>query len=330
MPVIQPMWRICLITVAWLSLTAAAPSRAVGTRSEPVATRMRNTVFHLGHGIELRVEDLSGHLISKTSGPPLFDDVKSYIVDVQHARVAMTAESLTNLMNNYVFASPDAPFKNLRIGIEGGELTQSGTLKKGIGVPFTIRATVAATPEGKIRVHPTKIKAAGFVSKRILDFFGLELENLVKMKNVTAVAVDGDDLLLDPEHLLPPPQIRGRLTRAAIENGLIVQQFGTAKASGTIAPTAPRVNNYMYYRGGLLRFGKLTMTDTDLLLVDADQKDLFDFSPEQYNDQLVAGYSKNTRSHGLIVYMPDLADLRRGSTTPVPAVETQADARRRP
>src|SRR6266545_4697930 len=93
------------------------------------------------------------------------------------------------------------------------------------------------------------------------------------MKNVTAVAVDGDDLLLDPEHLLPPPQIRGRLTRAAIENGLIVQQFGTAKASGTIAPTAPRVNNYMYYRGGLLRFGKLTMTDTDLLLVDADQKD---------------------------------------------------------
>lgn len=65
----------------------------------------------------------------------------------------------------------------------------------------------------------------------------------------------------------------------------------------------------MYYRGGTLRFGKLTMTDTDLLLVDADQTDPFDFSPERYNDQLVAGYSKNTRAHGLIVYMPDLNDL---------------------
>jgi hypothetical protein len=68
----------------------------------------------------------------------------------------------------------------------------------------------------------------------------------------------------------------------------------------------------MYYRGGTLRFGKLTMADTDLLLVDADQKDPFDFSPERYNDQLVAGYSKNTRAHGLIVYMPDLNDLGSG------------------
>jgi hypothetical protein len=49
------------------------------------------------------------------------------------------------------------------------------------------------------------------------------------------------------------------------------------------------------------------------VLVDADQKDPFDFSPEEYNDQLVAGYSKNTRSHGLIVYMPDLSDLSRRS-----------------
>jgi hypothetical protein len=65
----------------------------------------------------------------------------------------------------------------------------------------------------------------------------------------------------------------------------------------------------MYYRGGTLRFGKLTMVDTDLLLVDADQKDVFDFSPARYNEHLVAGYSKNTPVHGLIVYMPDLNDL---------------------
>jgi hypothetical protein len=55
------------------------------------------------------------------------------------------------------------------------------------------------------------------------------------------------------------------------------------------------------------------MVDTDMMLVDADQKDPFDFSPEEYNDQLVAGYSKNTRSHGLIVYLPDLSDLPRRS-----------------
>ena len=70
----------------------------------------------------------------------------------------------------------------------------------------------------------------------------------------------------------------------------------------------------MYYRRGTLRFGKLTMRDADLLLVDSDPKDAFDFSPKQYNDQLMAGYSKNTRARGLIVYMPDLGDLPRRST----------------
>jgi len=72
----------------------------------------------------------------------------------------------------------------------------------------------------------------------------------------------------------------------------------------------------MFYRGGTLRFGKLTMQDTDLLLVDANQKDAFEFSPERYNDQLVAGYSKNTNTHGLVVYMPDLRAVRTAQLRP--------------
>ena len=55
-------------------------------------------------------------------------------------------------------------------------------LEKGVTVPFHLRASIAATPDGNIRLHPTSIKAAGFLSKRVLDFFGLELERLVKIK----------------------------------------------------------------------------------------------------------------------------------------------------
>jgi len=196
-----------------------------------------------------------------------------------------------------------------------------------------MHATIAATPDGRIRLHPTSLKAAGFVSKRVLDFFGLDLEDLVKTKHLTGVAVDGDDLLLDPSTLIPPPRIRGHLTRAWIENGLVMQQFGGAIPKTAIAP-AGRRNNYMYYRGGTLTFGKLTMKDSDLLLVDADPKDAFDFSPKEYNAQLIAGYSKNTPAKGLIVYMPDLADLRRRPHTQVratlPAPERPAASTARP
>src|SRR5947209_8668926 len=116
---------------SWLvSLLVCMAVLAEG-RSEPVATRMRNLLFHLGNGIDLRVIDLVGHLVSRAPDkPPTFDDVDSYILDIQSARVSMTAESLTNLMNNYVFTAPDAPLKNLELVIEGNELRQSGTLKK--------------------------------------------------------------------------------------------------------------------------------------------------------------------------------------------------------
>jgi hypothetical protein len=104
--------------------------------------------------------------------------------------------------------------------------------------------------------------------------------------------------------------MRGRATKAWLENGQMMLQFGDPAAKGIEPPKA--VRNYMYYRGGTLRFGKLTMHDTDLLLVDADPRDPFDFSPAQYLDQLVAGTSKTTRARGLIVTMPDANDLAKG------------------
>jgi hypothetical protein len=76
----------------------------------------------------------------------------------------------------------------------------------------------------------------------------------------------------------------------------------------------------MYYRGGVLRFGRLTMTDADLLIVDADPSNPFDFFLDHYNDQLVAGYSKNTMSKALISVWPDYrtaaATQRKGGLRP--------------
>jgi len=314
------------IVSAWTLIASAIMVRdcVVGAspRVAPVATRMRNVNLHIGQGIELRIDDLNGRMPSRVSGtPPVFDDLDSYLLEIDAARVSMTAESLANLMNNYVFGYPGAPLTNLKVAIENGELTQSGTLHKRIGIPFTMRATVTATKEGKIRLHPTAMKAAGAIPKRLLDFFGLTLNRLITLKSGSPITIDGDDLLLDPERLLPPPRIRGHLTKVTIDNGRLIEYFGDAEAGrhGVVPPNR-NVSNYMYFRGGTLRFGKLTMDDADLLLVDADGKDPFDFSPQRYNEQLVAGYSKNTTTHGLIVYMPSLNDLARiGTNGPTPA-----------
>jgi len=116
--------------------------------------------------------------------------------------------------------------------------------------------------------------------------------------------------VLNPARLLPPPAIDGRLQSVRVEQNDVVQVFGSEQAPA-LKPPEPNTN-YMYYRGGVLKFGKLTMNDADMELIDPQPTDPFDFFQDRYNDQLVAGYSKNTPSLGLKVYMPDYRTVARG------------------
>jgi hypothetical protein len=86
-----------------------------------------------------------------------------------------------------------------------------------------------------------------------------------------------------------------------------VQIFGDPKKYPWVKAPA---QNYMAYRGNRLQFGKLLMSDTDLVIVDPDPRDPFDFYLDRYKDQLVAGYSKTTPSSGLRVYMVDFNKLK--------------------
>jgi hypothetical protein len=81
---------------------------------------------------------------------------------------------------------------------------------------------------------------------------------------------------------------------------------------GNAAPIGPRAlsRNHVYWRGGQLAFGKVTMAVTALELVDLDTEDPFDFSVDNWNAPLVAGYSKMLPNQGLRAWMPDFADRR--------------------
>ena len=70
----------------------------------------------------------------------------------------------------------------------------------------------------------------------------------------------------------------------------------------------------MAFKGGTVRFGKLTMTDTDLELVDSQPADPFDFSIDRYMQQLVAGYSKMTPKGGLCAHVPGLDKIQKAAS----------------
>lgn len=120
--------------------------------------------------------------------------------------------------------------------------------------------------------------------------------------------IEGDDVILMPSTLTPPPHMEGRVTRVAIQNGKIVQYFDSGKHLPALKPPFA-TGAYMYQRGGVLRFGKLTMQDADLEIV-GDRPGLFDFYQKEYEKQLVAGYSKTTAAKGLVAHMSDYSHFR--------------------
>jgi hypothetical protein len=77
------------------------------------------------------------------------------------------------------------------------------------------------------------------------------------------------------------------VTAVRIEGDRIVQTFGPDNTKALVPHY--RARNYIYHRGGVLRFGRLTMTDSDLEIVDQSPSTPFDFSLPDYNRQLVAG-----------------------------------------
>ena len=275
-----------------------------------VQAEMRNIHFEIARGVVLKIARLRGALVPLDPGrPPSLDDKGSYTLMISSAEISIDTASLGNLLSNHVFAYPGSPIGRLSIETDGEELVQRGVLH-GV-LPFSMRATVTLTPEGHIRLRPRTVKVFGVGVRRLMRLFGLELEELAKVEPGRGVRIEGDDFLLDPTAILPPPRTRGRVTRLVVGNGRVGQTFGGAEPAVPLAQPGSDSANYMYFQGGSLRFGKLTMANTDLLILDDDPSDPFDLFLDGYNDQLVAGYNRNTPDYGLIVHMPDRGDLKR-------------------
>jgi hypothetical protein len=263
--------------------------------------------MHLDQSIILQIRYLLGEMIATSAEPVTLDDPASFETSIKAAEIAISAKTLSDLLNQRVFAYPGAPLKNLTITTKAGRIKQTGIMHKGVDLPFELEGTLGVTADGEIRLHADKVRSAHVPFKGLLHLFGEDLSKLIRIKQDRGVTLEGDDIFLNPSKMLPPPRITGKVTAVRIEGDLIVQTFGTGGDKIGIPPFKAR--NYIYHKGGILRFGKLTMKDVDLEIVDKSPATPFEFSLPEYNRQLVAGYSKNTESHGLIVFMPDLDSL---------------------
>jgi hypothetical protein len=316
--------RLAIVSVLAVAVAAAVAASAPAAPAADMPIRcgveMRNVRLHVADGVVLAVRSLDGEFIGVKPGvPPTFDDPRSYTLRLRRADLALDTGSLTTLLAAQAFSAPRSPVRDVVVTIERGALKVRGTLKKGVSVPFTMIADVSAAPDGAMRLHARSLTAVGVPVKGLLDLVGVDVGDLLKAPQGSGLRADGDDLLVDTLALLPPPRTEGRLEHVAVAGDRLAMRLAGAASPPPRPATLPwpRGRNYLYFFGGSIRFGKLTMADADLQLIDARPRDPFDFFPQRYEAQLIAGYSRNTPRHGLQVFMPDYARMAAGGT-PLP------------
>jgi|GEM_PF-1572876 hypothetical protein len=305
--------------------SAAASSDAPGNSTAPAARQwvdIHNVDLGVTDRVAIRVRTLHGEVLrTSPARPAALDDPHSFKIRVTSATVGLTGTDLGAILNTVVFAYPNAPLRDLQVRTDGDQIIETGILRKGVDLRFRLHGTLSLMPDGRIRIRPTAMRILGINGEKMLSVAGLHLDNILDMKGAKGATVKGDDLFLDPALILPPPEIDGRLASIRIEGAEVVQDFVRSpddSVFGRYVKSDTTGHNFIYFRGGELRFGKLLMSDTDLRILGPHSTSPFDVNLPHYSKQLVAGRSQTLANQGLVVYMPDYATLGRsdlGRTT---------------
>ncbi|MGH7677523.1 MAG: hypothetical protein ACRENU_03580 [Gemmatimonadaceae bacterium] len=302
---------------------AAAPPPA--ELDSTMWTAIQNVDLRVGakpdEGGALRVRRLHGRVFETTPGRlPFLDEPESFGIEVTSGSVALDGEGLTTLLTERVFNYRGSPIRSLRVTVENGQLVQRGIIRKGVDMRFTMWSNLSLTDDNRIRSHPTKLTLLGVNGLSLLHALGLKMEKVLDVSGTKGIVqMQGDDMLLDPLKMIPPPRVVGRLESVKVEGDEIVQTFATTPDDSVCRASVrvdTSVKNYIYYKGAALRFGRLTMEPTDLLIADTDESDRFDLDLARYNEQLTAGYTRIIQNNALRTWMPDRADLKDGRVPP--------------
>jgi hypothetical protein len=278
-----------------------AATVASGSVSDLTQVYAHNIMLRRGSDFRVYIAWIAGRMLrTKQNVNPSFDDPDSFILRIDKGVIRANIGDIGKYLNDTV--GEQSPLRNIDIQPEGEKVKIRGTLKKGISLPVEILGSMAPTPEGLVRLHVEHISVLKVPVKGLLGTFDLKLSDLVRA-NVPGLQVNGNDILFDTEKLLPPPHIRGELTTVQVKVPDIEVIYGNAPNDPT---QLAQWHNFVRFRGGAVDFGKLTMRDADLTMIDAVNEPWFDLDLVNYQNQLVNGNTRMTAEAGLEIYMPSL------------------------
>lgn len=311
-----------VIVLVWRSKSAkqtasSGSQRAITTPAnvspETSSTRVyaHNLMLHRGPNFRIYVRWLRGEMTrTQQNTNPSFDDPESFFLNVKAGVIRANIGDIGGFLNAGGIAQ--SPLKNIKLSADGEGIKLNGTLHKGVPLPIEMTGSVAVASKNRIRMRVTKLSVLKIPVKGLLGAFHVEISDLFQPQGIPGIEVSGNEILFDTQVLLPPPHIRGELTKVRVVSPDIEEVYGNAEKD---VSRVEQWRNFLRLRDGTLDFGKLTMHRVDLIMIDVSNDAWFDLDLVHYQQQLVNGYTRMTPQAGLQIFMPDLDNIPHTSET---------------
>ena len=279
-----------------------------------IHVHMQSVLFRVMNHVVLQVDSLDGVLAPARKNEVVsLDDKKSFSLKVQQATTSISSTDLAALANDFILPRAKTPLKNLSLNFTADQTIHvKGDFHKLVDIPFTGTATLHVTPDGNMRMHLANLTVAGVIHQDVLNFLGIKVSSVAKPKRTQSFKIVGNDIIFPIDQMFPPPHVSGHLHDINISGDKLNLIFGGDKRAhgqqgSTVANPTVTKGSYIYFHGGTMKFALLTMSPVILELVPLKPElhKLFEFSVDQYYQQLIAGYSKSLPNKGLLVYMAD-------------------------
>ena len=320
LPGILVFGAMCVFVPAAMRASSHSHAHAhTSARDRVIHIHMQSVLFRVMNDVVLEVDGLDGVIApSRKNEAVSLDDKNSFSLEVQKATTSISSMDLAALANDFILPRSKTPLKNLSLTFNPDQSIQvKGEFHKLVDVPFSGKASLQVTPDGNMRMHLANMTVAGVIHQDALNFLGIKVSSVAKPKRKQSFQIVENDIIFPIDQMFPPPQVTGKLHDINISGDKLNLIFGTGKqerGQEQSASEKPSVTSgsYIYFRGGTMKFALLTMTPANLELVPLkpDLHKRFEFSVDQYYQQLVAGYSKSLPNKGLLVYMADDRDIR--------------------
>jgi hypothetical protein len=285
--------------------STAAPRASSSPDSAPTTVYAHNLMLRKGPSFRVYVRWLRGQMArARRSVNPSFDDPDSFFLDIKTGVLRANIGDIGNFLN--AGGMLNSPLKNITLSGNGDQIKLNGTLHKVVPLPIEMIGNIAAAPGNRIHVRVTKLSVLKIPFKGLLGSFHVTISDLFHPQGIPGVEVSGNEIFFDTQKLLPPPHIRGQLTRVHIVNPDLEEIYGNAESD---VERVEQWRNFIRLRDGTIDFGKLTMHHVDLIMIDISKDPWFDIDLAHYQEQLVNGYTRMTPQAGLQIFMPDLRDI---------------------